>query len=47
MQTQASQAWPVRVISEREDLDHPKLIIPVILAQASEDRSNGDLPTRL
>jgi hypothetical protein len=44
MQANGSRHWPVRVLSEREDLDRPKLIIPVTLTQAAEDLSNGDAP---
>lgn len=34
----------VRVFSEREDQDKPKLVIRVKLTQAAEDRVNGDDP---
>lgn len=32
----------VRVLSKHSNLDRPKLVIPVVLAQAAEDRNGGD-----
>ncbi len=34
----------VRVLSTHTNLDRPKLVIPVVLAQAAEDRNGGDPP---
>lgn len=39
-----SPASGVRVLSERSEISRPKLVIPVVLSQSTEDRNGGARP---